>query len=132
MISSVCLVVSEQKQHQADCFYLKYWFICSLVLVLFLSNLNLNFLFVSIISVRFSTYMVWYRNRATPHLAPPHPTAQEIRIPIERYRRLINWRVYSVVGGDALKGTELGKELGKGKVKDNPVSEVDFQHSMLL
>ena len=37
-----------------------------------------------------------------------------------------------MVGGDALKGTELGKKLGKGEVKDNPVSEVDFQHSMLL
>ena len=39
-------------------------------------------------------------------------------------------------GGEACKGKELGKELGKesrkGKVKDNPVSDGDWQHLMVL
>ena len=35
-------------------------------------------------------------------------------------------------GGDALKVKESGKELGKGEVKDNPVSEGDWQHLMVL
>ena len=34
--------------------------------------------------------------------------------------------------GEARKGKELGKESGKGEVKDNPVSEGDWQHRMLL
>ena len=35
-------------------------------------------------------------------------------------------------GGEAHKGKELGKELRKGKVKDSPVSEGDWQHPMVL
>ena len=35
-------------------------------------------------------------------------------------------------GGEAHKGKELGKELRKGKVKDNPVSEGDWQHPMVI
>ena len=74
--------------------------------MLFLRNLNLTFLFISIISARVSTWMARYRNRATPHLAPPDPTARGVRIPTERDIRLSNWRVYSVGGGEARKGKE--------------------------
>ena len=55
MFCSICLVVSKQQQRQADCLYFKYWFICLLILVLFLRNLNLTFLVISISPVCVST-----------------------------------------------------------------------------
>ena len=99
-----------------------------LFFVLFLRNLNITFLLLLIIHVRVSTYMTRYRNKDLPQLAPQDPTARRTRISIERGKRLSNRRVLCVGGGEARKG----KELGKGEVKDNPVSEGDRKHTMLL
>ena len=40
--------------------------------------------------------------------------------------------VSGVGGGEARKGEELDMEQGKGEVKDNPVSQGDWKHPMLL
>ena len=94
--------------------------------------MNLTFLFISIISVRVSTYMARYCNKDPPNLSPPDPTEQVVRMPTEREIRLSNWRISSMGGGEARNRKELGMASGKGKVKDNLVSEGDWQHLIVL
>ena len=53
-------------------------------------------------------------------------------MPTEMEIRLSNQRVSCVGGGEACKGKELGKEWGKCEVKDNPLSEGDWQQTMVL
>ena len=43
LFRSICLFVSKQRQSPEDCLYFKYWFMCLLVLVMFLRNLSLTF-----------------------------------------------------------------------------------------
>ena len=76
--------------------------------------------------------MARYQNKTPPHLSPMDETEQGVRIPIYTEKRLSNWKVSSVGGVEARKGKLLGKELGKGDVKDNPANEGDLQHPMVL
>ena len=62
-------------------------------------------------------------DKAPQNLAPPVPTERGVSMPTERKIRLNNRMVSSVGYGEARKGKELGKESGKGEVKDNPLSE---------
>ena len=73
-----------------------------------------------------------YQNKAPSHLAPPDPTAQGIKMPTLRERRLSNCRVLCVRCGEARKWKKLGKESGKGEVKYNPVSEGYRKQTMVL
>ena len=103
-----------------------------LVLVLFLPNLNLIFLFILIISARVSTYMVRYQDKDPPHLVPLDLTVRGVRMPTDREIRLSNRRVHSVGVREARKGKELEKEPGKVEVKYNMVSKGDWQKPIAL
>ena len=74
--------------------------------------------------------MARYKNKAQTHLDTPDPTAQAVNITTEKDRRLSNWRLSCVGGWEASKGKESGK--GEEQVKDNPVSEGDWKHPILL
>ena len=88
------------------------------VLVLFICNFNLIFLYIGYLHPCFHL-------DSPTHLAPPEPTAQGVRMPTYRERRISNRRVLWVGVGEAHKGKEFGKELGKGEVKYKLVSEED-------
>ena len=53
-------------------------------------------------------------------------------MPTERDIRLVNRKVSSVGVGEAYKGKELGKNLGKVEVMVNPVGDGDRQQPMVL
>ena len=74
--------------------------------------------------------MARYRNKAPPYLNPTETTSQRVRMLKEGQIRLSNRRVSCVGGGEASNGKELRE--GEIQVKDNPVSEGDWRHPMLL
>ena len=65
--------------------------------------------------------MGWYEKKPPPNLAPPVPTAREVRMPKESKRKRSNRMASSARCGEALKSKELGKESGEGEVKDSPM-----------
>ena len=73
--------------------------------------------------------MARYRNKAPPHLAPPEPKTQGVRIPTDRERIINNRRVSYMEGVEAITGKELGE--GEEQVKYVPVSEEDRKQSMV-
>ena len=74
--------------------------------------------------------MAWYRNKASPHLAPPDPTARVLSMPTDRERSISKWSVFYVGFGEDSRGGESRRS--EDIVKYYPVSEGDHEQPVLL